>query len=145
VSQIFETVESGRPLSEAIGEHVEKLYAETMVLVSASDGAIQEREARAILENMAGDPVFREVSRDVAESHLRDAVQNLATMGVAERLAALAHGLRTRAQRIKAFALAARIADAEGERSQSKVRVLELLQTALGLSDAEVSQLTVGG
>jgi tellurite resistance protein len=142
VTRVFEVVEQGASLAEALGEPLERLYAETMVLVSAADGEVQPAELRRMLEELAGDPVFKEVSMEAADRYLRDAVQNLATEGLPQRLTALAHGLTSKAQRTRAFRLAVRVAWAEGKPSADALRVLELLQATFGLRDEEVARIT---
>ena len=92
---------------------------------------------------LAGDPVFKEASLESAQKYLRDAVQNLGSEGLPQRLTALAHGLSTHAQRSKAFRLAVRIAYASGKPSPSELRVLDLLQATFGLADDEVARITV--
>lgn len=143
VSKVFEVVEQGRSLAEALGEPLEELYAETMVLVSAADGAVKKEELASMLENLAGDPTFQEVSLESAQAYLRDAVLNLTTDGLPQRLTVLAHGLATHAQRVKAFRLAVRVAYANGKPSAAELRVLELLQATFGLADDEVARITV--
>lgn len=145
VADIFECVGQGRPLAEVVGEPLERLLAETMVLVSTSDGAVHEKEVRVMLESMAGDPVFRGLSLEVAERALEDAVRNLATYGLARRLTVLAHGISTHAHRVKAFALASRVARSAGAPRPQQQRVLELLQATFGLADDEVARLEKGG
>lgn len=143
VSRVFETVEADRSLSEALGEPLERLYAETMVVVSAADGTVNQQELKAALENMAGDPVFHDVSLERAEHLLADAVQSLAHDGLPARLAVLATGLATHAQRLKAFRLAIRVAYADGAPSIPEQKVLDLLQATFGLADDEVARVTV--
>lgn len=143
VSRIFETVEANGSLSDALGEPRERLYAETMVLVSAADGVVKEHELKSMLENMAGDPVFKDVSLDAAERYLADAVQDLANDGLPQRLTVLARGLSTHAQRVKAFRLAVRIAYSEGKPTEAELRTLDLLQATFGLADDEVARITV--
>jgi uncharacterized tellurite resistance protein B-like protein len=145
VSRVFEVVESNGSLAEALGEPLERLYAETMVLVGAADGVVTARELKVILENMAGDPVFHDVSLEGAEGYLADAVQALAVEGLPTRLRVLANGLSTHGQRVKAFRLAVRIAYSEGEPSEAAQTMLDLLQATLGLNDEVVSRLTVEG
>ncbi len=143
VGRIFEMIEQGRSLSEALGEPSERLFAETMVLVAASDGLVKEAELAAMLENMAGDPVFQGVSREAAERLLSEAVSNLATEGMPQRLAVLAQGLTTPAQRSKAFRLAMRVAHADGAPSVHELRTLDLLQATFGIADDEVARIAV--
>jgi len=143
VSRVFEAVESKASLAEALGEPLEQLYAETMVLVCAADGVVRESELKAMLENMAGDPVFKEVSLENAERYLAEAVQQLAAEGLPTRLASLAQGLASHAKRVKAFRLAVRVAYADGNPSVPEQKMLELLQATFALPDDEVARITV--
>jgi uncharacterized membrane protein YebE (DUF533 family) len=136
-------VESDASLAEALGEPLERLYAETMVVAGAADGVLNARELKVMLENMAGDPVFKDVSLELAERYLADAVQSLALEGLPARLTALAHGLSTHPQRVRAYRLAARIASADGAPSAAAQRMMDLLQATLGLPDDEVARLGV--
>jgi len=141
VAQIIDIIESGGSLSEALGEPLERLYAEVMVLVSAADGRLKEAEARALVESFAADPLFENVSPERAQSFVSESVSALATEGLPQRLQVLAHGLATHQQRVKAYRLATKIAHAGGEASPAEQRILDLLQATFGLADDEVSRL----
>jgi uncharacterized tellurite resistance protein B-like protein len=140
VQTIFTAVEAGQPLNEVLGEPKERLFAEVMVLVSVTDGKVIASEAQAIVEALAGDPVFKEIPMDRAQLFVRDAMQALAIDGMSKRLVVMAHGLSTHAQRLKAYALAARVAKAGGDRAP-ELHILELLQATFGLADDEVARL----
>jgi len=141
VANIIDVVESGRSLNEVVGEPLERLYAEVMVLVTAADGKVKAAESRALIESFASDPLFQGVSADRAQSYLSEAVEALAQEGLPERLRVLAHGLTTHPQRIRAFRLAMGIAQSSGKPSAAEVRVLDMLQATFGLADDEVERL----
>src|SRR5215831_6733073 len=101
VVKLIDVVESGRSLSDALGEPFERLCAEVMVLVSAADGKLKEDENRVLVENLAADPLFQKVTPERAQVLVSDAVAALATEGMPQRLNVLAHGLSTHAQRLK--------------------------------------------
>jgi tellurite resistance protein len=115
-----------------------------MVLVSAADGKLKEAEARAMVESLASDPLFHDVSPERAQAFISESVAALATEGLPRRVQALAQGLYTRNQRIKAFRLAAKVANSAGQASAAEQRVLDLLQATFGLDDEEVSRLQSG-
>lgn len=142
VQRVIDVVQRGESLTDVLGEPAEQLYTETMVLVGAADGVVREAELMTMFENLAGDPVFRDIDRSMAEAALRAAISNLAAEGLPKRLAGLARGLTTRAQRKKAFQLAVRVANAEGQPGKAELKVLELLQSTFGLADDEVKKLT---
>jgi tellurite resistance protein len=141
VANIIDVVESGRSLNEVLGEPLERLYAEVMVLVSAADGKVKPAESRALIESLASDPLFQETSADRAQAFLTESVESLAEQGFPERLRVLAHGLTTHAQRVRAFRLAMRIAQSSGKPSAAEARVLDMLQATFGLADDEVERL----
>ncbi|MFL5318642.1 MAG: TerB family tellurite resistance protein [Myxococcaceae bacterium] len=142
VAQIIDVVEKGGSLAEALGDPLERLYAEVMVLVSAADGRLKEPETRALVESFAADPLFSDVSPERAQAFVTESVQALAREGLPMRLTALARGLTTHAQRLRAFRLALRIANASGHASPAELRILELLQATFGLADDEVERLS---
>jgi tellurite resistance protein len=141
VANVIDVLETGRSLNEVLGEPLERLYAEVMVLVTAADGKVKPSEARALLESLASDPLFQEVSAGRAQAFLTESVEALAQQGLSERLRVLAHGLTTHAQRLRAFRLAMRIAQSSGRPSAAEVRVLDMLQATFGLADDEVDRL----
>ena len=105
-----------------LGEPLERLYAEVMVLVSAADGKVKAAEARALVESLAADPLFQDVDAERAQRFVSESVQALADQGLPERLRVLAHGLTTHAQRLRAFGLAVRIAAGSGKPSAAELR-----------------------
>src|SRR5215470_8822872 len=141
VAELVDVVESGRSLNEVLGEPLERLYAEVMVLVTAADGKVKPAESRALVESLASDPLFQEIDAARAQSYMSAAVQALADQGLPERLRVLAHGLTTHPQRLRAFGLAVRIAQSSGKPSAAEVRVLDMLQATFGLADDEVARL----
>ncbi len=141
VARIIDVLEAGGSLDEALGDPLERLYAEVMVLVSAADGKLAEEEARAMVESFASDPLFHEVSADRAQFFITEAVSTLASQGLSDRLRALAQGIATHAQRRRAFRLALKVAQSKGQPSAAEGRMLNLLQATFGLADDEVETL----
>lgn len=141
VERVITAVESNQPLTEALGEEPERLYAEVMVLVSASDGKVSREEADMMLEHFAGDPTFETVTPERAKTYVREALEALKVEGLGPRLVALAEGLSSHRQRLRAFGLAARLSKASGEAHAAEAKVLELLQVTFGLADDEVARI----
>jgi uncharacterized tellurite resistance protein B-like protein len=142
VAQIIDVIEGGGSLSEALGEPLERLFAEVMVLVSAADGKLKEAEARELVESFASDPLFHNVSPERAQDFVSEAVSALVAEGLPQRLHVLAHGLTTHTQRLKAYRLATKIAHAGGqEPTAAEQRILHILQATFGLADDEVARL----
>ncbi len=144
VIQLIDVVEKGGSLADALGEPFERLCAEVMVLVSAADGKLKEAETHVLVESLAADPLFKNVSPERAQAYVSDAVAALSTEGLPQRLNILAHGLSTHAQRLKAFRLAMLIANASGEASTSELQILDMLQATFGIADDEVERIRDG-
>ncbi len=141
VAEIIDVVEKDGSLNEALGETLERLYAEVMVLVSAADGRVKEAESRALVESFASDPLFHEVSATRAQGFVSEAVEALSTQGLSERLNVLAHGLTTHSQRLRAFRLGMKIAQSSGQASSAELKVLDMLQASFGIADDEVERM----
>lgn len=140
VEKVITAVESSEPLTEALGEEPERLYAEVMVLVGAADGKLSREEADMMLEQFAGDPTFETLSPERAKQYVREALEALKLEGMGPRLVALAEGLSSHRQRLLAFQLATRMSRAT-EKKAAEVKVLELLQVTFGLADDEVVRI----
>lgn len=143
VIRVIDVVEAGGSLSEALGEPLERLFAEVMVMITAADGKVKAQEARALVESLASDPLFDGVSAERAQTFVTEAVTNLAEEGLPRRIQVLARGLTTRGKRLKAYRLAAQVAHASGPgtAAPAEQRVLDLLQATFGLADDEVAQI----
>ena len=141
VARMIDVLEAGGSLDDALGDPLERLYAEVMVLVSAADGQLGEEEARAMVESFASDPLFHDVNADRAQLFIREAVSSLESDGLSERLRALAQGISTHAQRRRAFGLALKVAQSKGQPTAGETRMLNLLQATFGLADDEVETL----
>lgn len=141
VAEIIDVVEKGGSLAEALGEPLERLYAEVMVMISAADGRVRPAEARALVESFAADPLFENVSPERAQGFVSEAVEALVSEGLPARIHVLAQGLSTHAQRVKAFRLALRIGQSSGKPSDAEQRILDLLQATFGIADDEVETL----
>ncbi|MBM4381552.1 MAG: TerB family tellurite resistance protein, partial [Deltaproteobacteria bacterium] len=141
VQGAFGVVQGGGCMAEALAQPLERLYAEVMVMVSAADGVLKTDEVRALVESFAADPLFHDVSPQRAQDYVTAAGEALTRDGLPQRLAVLAFGIVTHTQRLKAFRLAARIAQASGKPSPAEARVLDMLQASFGLADDEVERL----
>ncbi len=144
VVQLIDAVEKGGSLADGLGDPFERLCAEVMVLVSAADGKLKEAETQVLVESLAADPLFQNVSPQRAQAYVNEAVAALATEGMPQRLNILTRGLSTHTQRLKAFRLAVQVANASGEASPSELKILHLLQATFGIADDEVERIRAG-
>ena len=124
-----------------LGEPLERLYAEVMVLVTAADGKVKPAESRALVEIARLRPALPGDRRRACAVVPERRGAGARRPGPSERLRVLAHGLTTHAQRLRAFRLAVRIAQSSGKPSPAELRVLDMLQATFGLADDEVARL----
>lgn len=141
VARITTVIETGGLLSAALGDSIERLCAEAMVLVTAADGEFHDEAARDMVEGLLSEPSFQNISRDDVRSYIARAVKSLVDEGLNKRLAAMARGLSVREHRRKAYSLALLVARSGDGLSKAKEEVLSLLQHTFQLSDDEVSFL----
>lgn len=141
VANLVSMIEKGGSISEALGEPIERLYAEVMVMMTAADGKVKEQEGKALVESFASDPIFGNISGERAQTYVADAVAALTQDGLGTRLQALARGLTTHTQRMRAYRLGVKIAFATGKPSDHEVKLLDLLQATFGLADDEVQRV----
>ncbi len=83
MAELVDVVESGRSLNEVLGEPLERLYAEVMVLVTAADGKVKPAESRALVESLASDPLFQGIDAARAQSYLSASVRGARRPGPA--------------------------------------------------------------
>lgn len=141
VVRIIEVVERGGSLADALGDRVERLCAEAMVLVVAADGELHDEEARDMVESLLSEPSFQHLSREDVRRSIAEAVQALAGEGLERRLAAMARGLSVKEHRRKAYALALSVARSGEGISPAEEDVLSLLQHTFQLSDEDIALL----
>ncbi len=143
VIKVIEVIEKGGSLTDALGEPIERLYAEVMVLITAADGQVKRGEARALVETLAADRTFDEISPALAQNYVSEAVEALEQQGLPQRIAVVTRGLSSRERRLRAFGFAARVARAspDGSIGAPEQKVLDLLQASFGLADDEVARL----
>lgn len=141
VVRITSVIETGGLLSTALGDSVERLCAEAMVLVTAADGEFNDEAARDMVEGLLSEPSFQNLSRDDVRTHIARAVQALVDEGLNRRLVAMARGLSVKEHRRKAYSLALIVARSGEGLSEAKEEVLSLLQKTFQLADEEVSFL----
>jgi uncharacterized tellurite resistance protein B-like protein len=119
-----------------------RFLVETMLGAMEADGEVTEEEVATLEGNLANHTLFEgmsgeELSRitDIAADAIREAG------GGKQRLAAIAKGLPSRAQRQAAYAMACEICVADRELAESEIDYLDGLQQALALDEGESKEI----
>jgi tellurite resistance protein len=119
-----------------------RFLVEAMLGAMEADGEVTEEEVTTLEGNLANHALFEglsgdELSRitDLAADAIREAG------GGKKRLAAIAKGLPSRAQRQAAYAMACEICVADQDLAEAEIDFLDGLQSALGLDEAEAKDI----
>lgn len=125
-----------------IDHHSALIY--TMVLVSAADREMTDKELEAIGDIVSHWPVFRDYDRD----DLTNTAENCATVlsgenGLERALTAISKGVPESLNET-AYALACDVAAADGRASQEELRLLEMLRERLHLGPLEAAAIEHG-
>ncbi|HWG78345.1 MAG TPA: tellurite resistance TerB family protein [Stellaceae bacterium] len=114
-----------------IDHHAAIIY--TMVLVSAADTDMTDRELQVIGDTVNHLPIFRDYDRKRLTKDLKECAQLLGKEdGLEAALKEIKAGLPAKL-RETAYVIACDIAAADGETSQEELRLLEILRHRLGI------------
>ncbi|HKW54656.1 MAG TPA: tellurite resistance TerB family protein [Stellaceae bacterium] len=114
-----------------IDHHAAIIY--TMVLVSAADTDMTDRELQVIGDTVNHLPIFRDYDRKRLTRDLKECAQLLGKDdGLEAALKDIKAGLPAKL-RETAYVIACDIAAADGETSQEELRLLEILRHRLGI------------
>jgi tellurite resistance protein len=109
-----------------IDEQAALIY--TMVIVSAADGNMSDREMRIIGDNVRDLPIFADYDRDGLTRTLSECAELLGhENGLEEAFTMIRAALPARL-RETAYAMACDVVAADGEASQEELRVLEMIR-----------------
>ena len=118
-------------MSGSISHHVALIY--TMVLVSASDQEMSDRELHAIGEIISDLPIFRDYDDKLLPSTTESCAELLAgEEGLDRAFDLICNGLPVKL-RETAYALACDVAAADGEVSQEELQMLQMIRHRLEL------------
>jgi uncharacterized tellurite resistance protein B-like protein len=119
-----------------------RFLVEAMLGAMEADGEVTEEEMATLEGNLGNHPLFQGLSgnelgriTDQAADAIREAG------GGKKRLAAIAKGLPSRAQRLAAYSMACEICVADRELAESEIEFLDGLQAALALDESEAKEV----
>src|SRR5436309_2027839 len=115
---------------------------EAMVGAIDADGEVSDTELESLHNKLETHELFAALSKDARERVLDQAADAIeAAGGGRNRVAAIAAGLPSRAERVMAYTLACELCVADGDLPEKEILYLEALQEALGLPDEEAREL----
>jgi tellurite resistance protein len=116
-----------------------RAYLETMLMLSLADGELEDEEIQDLGTTIARHPKMADLgSRQVIDT-LMKAWKDIEKQGMNRRMNEIA-GMLNHDQRIDAIGMAISIAASDGEIEPDERSVLERLQQAFNLSDADVEE-----
>lgn len=113
-------------------------FIEAMLILIAADGAVEEAELEHFIRQVRAHSALREIPQNTLDAYVRDAFAAIRREGLEARIRAIAAGLPRREERLVAFTLAFGIASTDGRIAHAESNVLEQLQSAFALTDAEL-------
>jgi uncharacterized tellurite resistance protein B-like protein len=122
-----------------------RFLVEAMLGAMEADGDVTEEEIATLEGNLANHELFKELTgdelgrlTDLAADAIREAG------GGKQRLAAIAKGLPSRAQRLAAYTMACEICVSDQNLAEAEIAFLDGLQSALGLEEGEAKEVFEG-
>ncbi len=117
-----------------------RLVLETMVLMMAADGVIEDGEMVQFMAQVRGHPQLRQMSHLEVEQHLQDATKAIKKEGPSVRLRAIARGLPDKPQRMAALTMALAVALGDKKMGRAEEQVLQMMRKNFSLSQEDVDE-----
>jgi uncharacterized membrane protein YebE (DUF533 family) len=115
---------------------------EAMVAAIDADGDVSDAELKKLHEKLDTMEIFKVLSQDSKDRLVDQAAESIeAAGGGRARVAEIAKGLPSRAERVMAYTLAAELCVADNEVQEREIPYLESLQDALGLPEEEAREI----
>ena len=111
---------------------------EAMVAAIDADGVVSETELDALHRKLDTHELFTALTQETKERLIDNAADAIERAGGGRaRMAAIASGLPSRAERVMAYSLACEMCVADNDLAEKEITFLEGLQEAFGLPDEE--------
>ena len=117
------------------------LFIETMLLMIAADGQVDDREMMQFMHEVHSRPEFEGIDQIAVDQHIEEAFAALKTDGVSRRVHYIASRLKDREHRIAATTMAVSIGLGDGELGDSEATLLKILADAFALTGDEVTAI----
>ncbi|OIP38119.1 MAG: hypothetical protein AUK47_12555 [Deltaproteobacteria bacterium CG2_30_63_29] len=112
---------------------------ETMLLMVAANGTVNDGEMNELSKVVSEHPIFKGFDTEAVAQSFSKAFEALAVEGFEKRMEAIADALGTHHAQLLAFALACQVCFADGRIDETEFALLRTFQIVFGLSDETVS------
>ncbi len=116
-----------------------RLFLETMLIMIAADGSVDDKEMRRFMAQVRAHPQLSHLSQRMIDKHLQEAFVAIRREGLEQRIVAISKGLRRRDQRLAAVGMAMSIASGDGQMSDEELAVLGMLQGSFELTEDDLA------
>jgi tellurite resistance protein len=117
------------------------LFIETMLLMIAADGQVDDREMAQFMREVRSRPEFEDIAPEAVNTHVERAFESIKTDGVPARVRHITAALPDREQRIAATTMAVSIAMGDGQLGPAEATLLKMLSDAFSLTGDEVANI----
>lgn len=118
----------------------DRAYIETMLMISMADGEIEDSEIDDLAVSVYSHPKMKRLGNRTVIRILNAAARDIERQGFEARAQAVAKALPDIGKRIDAIGMAISVSASDGDIEPEEVHVLEILQRAFNLTDAQVEQ-----
>lgn len=116
-----------------------RLFVETMLLMIAADGQVEAAEMAQFLHEVRSRPELAELTQTCIDEHVDAAFAAIEADGIPKRIAAIAHGIRDREQRMAATTMAIAIGMDSDGLATAEATLLRMLANAFELDDDDIA------
>jgi uncharacterized tellurite resistance protein B-like protein len=122
-----------------------RLFVETMLLMIAADGQVDDAEMAQFMREVQQRPELAGLTQEMIDEHVDASFQSIKDEGIPKRVKAIADGLRDREQRIAAATMAVSIGLDEDGLATAEATLLRMLSEAFELSAEDVAGIIEAG
>ena len=118
-----------------------RLFIETMLIMIAADGVVEESELDLFVRQVRTRPEFDGLPQRALDTHVQAAFADIRRDGVDARIKEIALGLANEQQRLTAFTMATTIAAGDGGIAASESEQLEKMRGVFGITASDAQQV----
>lgn len=122
-----------------------RLFIETMLLMIAADGQVEDGEMAQFMAEVQSRPELAGLTQGAIDEHVETSFAAIKAEGIPKRIKAIAEGLRDREQRIAAATMAVSIGLDDKGLATAERTLLNMLADAFGLSSEDVADVVTAG
>lgn len=119
----------------------QQAYMEVMVMLALADGEIEDSEIDDIITTIVSSGRMKGLTDRQLNTMFRQSIRDMGGQGMDTRLRAIAGKIPDREDRMEAMGMAISTSASDGEIEPQERAILEKMQRAFGLTDAEIDDI----